>query len=264
MAPSGLSSGGEEDAHHPRRKSTKKLQKKRPTEAPANMEMPERLRRGDDEEEDLTVAASQGPSMFVDMNQSIWGMIAAAGSRVDFNERLEASSEEDEDDETQPTSQTTVLKQKAAKGKRHHRKVSGHKLLRSLPALPRLTKKKERERSKLSLEPTAEASSEASDRHASSEDDSPAEDTRLAPVMSRMLQAREEMASRPSFDLERVSGESSNDISESDAGPSKLARKLKEIFEFDKPEEVIVGTSFPSSCPFLSLSLPPDFLLGLN
>jgi sterol 3beta-glucosyltransferase len=243
MAPSGISSGGEEDAHQPRRKSTKKLQKKRPNDALSNMEMPERLRRGDDEgEEDLTVAAGQGPSMFVDMNQSIWGMIAAAGSRVDFNERLEASSE-DEDDETASTAQTTVLKQKSLKGDRHRRKISGHKLLRSLPALPRLAKsKKEHEPSKLSLEPTTEASSEVSDRHASSEDESAAEDARLAPVMSRMLQAREEMASRPSFDLERASGESIRDISESDTGPSKLARKLKEIFEFGKPEEVIVGT----------------------
>jgi sterol 3beta-glucosyltransferase len=250
MAPSGLSSGGEEEAPRPGRKSTKKLQKKRPTDEPATMEMPERLRRRDDDEEDLTVAASQGPTMF-DMNQSIWGMIAAAGSRVDFNERLEPSSEDEdegEDDETLPTAQTTILKGKSAKA-RHRGKLSGHKLLRSLPALPRLSKKKDREASKISLAPTIEAPGEESDGHLSQEEESTTEEERLAPVMSRMLQAREEMASRPSFDLERVSGESSRDASESETGPSKLAKKLKDIFEFDKPEEVIVGAFLQRQAP---------------
>ncbi|OAA59786.1 udp-glucose:sterol glycosyltransferase [Niveomyces insectorum RCEF 264] len=79
----------------------------------------------------------------------------------------------------------------------------------------------------------------------------------IAPVMSRMLEAEAELAAaRPSFDFDRRSldkfrgkggkgskggkGGDGDDEDEVDAGgPSALARKLMEIFEFETPEEVI-------------------------
>jgi sterol 3beta-glucosyltransferase len=65
---------------------------------------------------------------------------------------------------------------------------------------------------------------------------------RLAPVMSRMLEARAQMAARPSFDLDRLSGEQARDAESGETGPSELAKRLKDIFEFEEPEEVIEGT----------------------
>jgi sterol 3beta-glucosyltransferase len=56
-----------------------------------------------------------------------------------------------------------------------------------------------------------------------------------------MLEARAEMAARPSFDLERSSSDRSRDSESGDPGPRELAKRLKEIFEFDEPEEVIAG-----------------------
>jgi sterol 3beta-glucosyltransferase len=57
--------------------------------------------------------------------------------------------------------------------------------------------------------------------------------------MSRMLEAKAEMASRPSFDIERFSGEHSRPGVGGDS--SLLAQRLMEIFEFDEPEKVIEG-----------------------
>ena len=64
------------------------------------MEFPERLRRrdrGDDDEEVIRPNATTN-NVFMGVNQSIFGLITAAGSRVNFND-LGHSSDEDEDDE---------------------------------------------------------------------------------------------------------------------------------------------------------------------
>ncbi len=58
--------------------------------------------------------------------------------------------------------------------------------------------------------------------------------------MSRMLEARAEMEARPSFDLARMTEEPARMSDDGDeSGPSELAKKLKEIFEFDTAEEVV-------------------------
>ncbi|CAI4211682.1 unnamed protein product [Parascedosporium putredinis] len=256
MAPSDAHSDTEEDSRS--RHVPRKLQKRPPRES-STLDvpgMPERLRHGDDTgEEDLT-AASQGPTMYMDMNQSIFGLIAAAGHRLDFTDRFHPqSSDEEGDDENDadreddhhplPGSRTTIFKRHAmspkAHDKTHHRrKISGHKLLRSLPALPRLGKSRlKKEGSKLSAAPTS-PTDESDDNAPSAELEG---DKRYAPVMSRMLEARAEMAARPSFDLERLSGEVSRDAEPGELGISALARKLKDIFEFEEPEENEVAKS---------------------
>ncbi|KAJ9144670.1 Sterol 3-beta-glucosyltransferase [Pleurostoma richardsiae] len=232
------------------------------------MELPDRLREtlSDVERDDddlLPPAQSGGAGVFMNMNQSIFGLIAAAGSRVDFNNRFEGQSSDEEegdeeegaeaDDERSPgttmagagVAQTTVLrKPSGSKDRFHRRKISESKLLRSLPTLSRLsskTKSKSAAKGKR-LEPQIREESEPESTGVESPLDSPvtSAETRLAPVMSRMLEARAEMSSRPSFDLERLSGEKARTSgSETDTGPTDLAKRLMEIFQFDVPEEVI-------------------------
>ncbi|KAI0474936.1 hypothetical protein GGR56DRAFT_487275 [Xylariaceae sp. FL0804] len=280
MAPS------EEEAT--RRRVSSKLHKRRREGHRPTMELPDRLKdRGDEADEADVRPPRQGPHMFMNLNQSIFGLIAAAGSTVDFNDRFEGHSSDDdfeadarEKQQQQQLARTTVMrKSPSANNKdddneddgnddgkgRHRRRLSGQ-LLRSLPQLPRIASRSITQRSsKLKGSSTATTAGEServreqgegsSSRTTTSnrsqspaaafETSSKAEQTgRIAPVMSRMLEARAEMSARPSFDLERLSGEHRDGEGEGegegeDAGPSALARKLKEIFEFDHAEEVI-------------------------
>lgn len=210
---------------------------------------PEPLRESDaeDEEEDDT---TQGPPMFMNMNQSIFGLIATASSRVDFNDRFDgmSSDEEGEGSSSQHSrdhiAQTSIL-QPGGKGKDkgHRRKrLSEHKLLRSLPALPKLRSRHKSQPSRLSAPVETADESDVEDNGTLSP--APAltltrQDTQG--VMSRMLEAKADLSSRPSFDLDRLS----SDVSRSSDGEvvSALAKKLKEIFEFDTYEQVIEGLS---------------------
>ena len=233
-----------------KKRVTRKLQKKKRNESSLTVELPERLQSSDESDSDETVP-TQGPPMFVNMNQSIFGLIAAAGSRVDFNDRFDGSSSDEEDGHHGKDrnvggdlAKTSVLKgsRKDKDKDKHRRKLSGHKLLHSLPMLPKLRSKSKRQSSRLSS--TAEETNESSE--ASGANTPPAltltrHDSRLAPVMSRMLEARAEVSSRPSFDLDRLS----SDVSQTSEGElPPLAKKLMEIFEFDEPEQVIEGWCF--------------------
>lgn len=330
------------DDHHPARRVSRKLQKRRRDgEHTPTMELPERLKdHGEQAESEEEVLQPQGYTggMFMNMNQSIFGLIAAAGSQVDFADRFEGqSSDEEEDDDNDgsaqmamtvaggkapapgrhgrgrepfgfgPLSQTTILKkhrgnnapashQKSSGGNegKHRRKLSENRLLRSVQGLSRLSSSSKSKSSaggggsssKLSSwtksakqkessgsgttattaaaagsNKTTEATAEDEDAQTQQQQSSSSANTsqgggglapeieitrtdsaRLAPVMSRMLEARAEMAARPSFDLERLSSDMqrrSDGGGSDEAGPTELAKKLKEIFEFDKPEEVI-------------------------
>ncbi|KAB5511732.1 glycosyltransferase family 1 protein [Coniochaeta sp. 2T2.1] len=267
------------------RRVSKKLQKRRREDPHTpTMELPERLKEhGDDAdaEEDVLQPQGLGGGMFMNMNQSIFGLIAAAGSKVDFTDRFEGQSSDEEGDddgtaamamtEVRPgggglayarrdgrdalggtIAQTTVLKKPTGTvsgAKSHRRKVSENKLLRSVPGLSRLSSLKVRTKSK-SKSPTdhikeePEPTQDVSPSPADATFTSPAievthAEERVAPVMSRMLEARAQMASRPSFDLDRLSSKQRGDMDSDAAGPTELARRLKDIFLFDHPEEVI-------------------------
>ena len=130
----------------------------------------------------------------------------------------------------------------SSSSKSHRRKFSDSKLLRSVPVLSRLaTKSREKAAAKASKEKIQELDDDDSPMSPSPK--SPAIEITRAPVMSRMLEARAEMAARPSFDLERLSGEYRDLPEDDDTGPTELAKKLRDIFEFDHPEEVIEGRS---------------------
>ncbi|KAM0496662.1 hypothetical protein ACHAP8_007240 [Fusarium lateritium] len=212
---------------------------------------PEPLRESDsDDSTDEHNDPTQAPPMFMNMNQSIFGLIAQASNRVDFNDRFDGMSSDEEGESSQNTrtesiARTSIL-QPISKGKEkvhRRRKLSEHKLLRSLPALPKLRSRHKSQSSNLPA--PAEAADEADDEDGDGGlSPAPAltltrQDTqgRLAPVMSRMLEAKADLSSRPSFDLDRLS----SDVSRSSDGDevSALSKKLKEIFEFDEFEQVI-------------------------
>ncbi|KAK5993084.1 Sterol 3-beta-glucosyltransferase [Cladobotryum mycophilum] len=239
------SRASEGDRESSPRHGPNRLHKKRREDTASTIELPEPLRQSDDNAGEETTFA-EGSPMSVNMNQSIFGLIAAAGSRVDFNDRFDGSSS-DEDDGTghkeasrreHELAQTTILEGLKGRRKSHKKRLSGHRLLKSFATLPKRKSKSDKEFSRLS-EPTLEVeehsqTSESSSAVASSETK---EELRLAPVMSRMLEAKAEMASRPSFDLERRSGDVGRTDDNDDASP--LAKRLMEIFEFDEPERVI-------------------------
>jgi sterol 3beta-glucosyltransferase len=228
------------------------------------MDFPEQLQHKDgdeDQEEDvLPIGLGNGNHSFMNLNQSIFGLIAAAGPKVDFNDRFEGnSSEEEEPDESDndgahpkhkegpaagKLAQTTVLKQPASKTSQHHRrKFSDSKLMKSVPILSRLSTKS---RSKRENKEAVSQIQEESEPESSAGDGKASQEIRLAPMMSRMLDARAEMSARPSFDLERRSIDRRDESSETtDPGPSELSKRLQKIFDFDEPEELISGWTLP-------------------
>ncbi|KAG9232353.1 sterol 3-beta-glucosyltransferase [Amylocarpus encephaloides] len=223
-----------------KKRVTRKLTKKRKEGHQVTMEIPERFKDGDDAEEDYTTLA--GGNAY--MNQSVFGMIAAAGSQVDFNARFDAQSSDEEEDSTAPSGSSDlqvgkIRKEKIGKTETPKRKFSENKLLRSLPRLGTKSKSKSKSRSKKTSpkepsSPVPESPSEPEQRTPSIQLSRMA--SRDAPVMSRMLSARAELSLRPSFDLPRSDMEGDDAGA---AGSSILARRLKEIFHFEKAEDVI-------------------------
>src|SRR5271155_510497 len=76
-----------------RRKLTKK--NKNPRRMPST-HIPERLRGGEDEDEDVTAPNKAAPTPAQYLNQSVFSMIAAAGSRTNFNARFDESSDSED------------------------------------------------------------------------------------------------------------------------------------------------------------------------
>lgn len=226
------------------------------------LELPERL-RDDDEPSPDDQPQAQGPPMFVNMNQSIFGLIAAAGSRIDFNDRFDEESSSSEvgsgdeepkdgsnsNDEQPSLAKTTYFSRSSSKGekdKSHRRRISGHKLLKSLPTLPKLKAKSKSAPDKLPAH-TEESDSQSSE-HSPEQSATPViqltrAKTERLPVMSRMLEAQAEMSSRPSFDIDSRTTELAKGSLDNEV--SALAHRLMQIFEFDEPEQVVEGEDFP-------------------
>lgn len=215
----------------------RKLIKKRREGHQATMEIPERFKDGDDEDDDCTAPKGQNGLM----NQSVFGMIAAAGSQVDFNARFDGQSSEDED--APPDSSTRKERTQTGYKPRpeqtsapsmpenHRRKFSESRIIRSLSHLGR-------KGSQAKTSPHRTASPAASE---SPSTEAPPTVPRGQPIMSQMLEAQAELSSRPSFDVPRRPEEPGRLETSEEGVPSSLAIRLMEIFEFDKPEEVIEG-----------------------
>lgn len=223
-----------------KKRVARKLTKRRKEGHQVTMDIPERFRDGDDADEDYTAP----PDSKAYMNQSVFGMITAAGSQVDFNARFDAQSSDEEDESGEPSSQSsekevqihkTRQDRPAGKSDKHKRKFSEHKLLRSIPGLGSKSKTKSPPKSG---PPSRESTSESLTPQIQVERTPSHRD---APVMSRMLEAKAELSMRPSFDMKRPSVDRTGTDDMGESTSSSLAKRLKEIFEFEKAEDVIEG-----------------------
>lgn len=246
----------------PKRRVARKLTKRRKEERVYTMEIPKKFEEGDDVEEDCTAPRGLGGAM---INQSVFGMIAAAGSQVDFNTRFEGS--EDDDEESNEDTARQSRDQIVPGAKENHRdcqepfgdmekpkpkrKLTDNKLLRSLSHLGH-AHRKHKPTSKLPTllsESTSDASKSSNTGSSEHKEDMADMDTteklpsRGPPVMGQMLDAREQAAAeRPSFESRGsldLLQESSN--SSADDPALNLAKRLMEIFQFEEPEPVIEG-----------------------
>lgn len=241
MAPS-LDTAGEDL----KRRVGRKLTKRRREGHQVTMDIPERFRDGDDADEDVT--KPKGQQMF--MNQSVFGMIAAAGSQVDFNARFEGQSSDEEDESPEPNRRdessdrskpVPEINPSATSTSKHRRKFSENKLSKSLQNLAIRTKRgptgsKGKADKKTTQEETVESPTIEVTRTRTNTTTS-----KGRPVMSQMLDAKAELAQRPSFDLPRHSSDRTMIGEEADNGVSSLAKRLMQIFGFDTPEDVIEG-----------------------
>jgi sterol 3beta-glucosyltransferase len=226
----------------------RRLTKRRATPRRVSMEFPERLRGGDNTHENVTAGATSRA-----MNQSIFSMIAAAGSTADFQSRFDEPSSESEDEGTEDeglsqTVPTLTTTQKSTPSDLRPTKSSESKSQRSC-SKNRLIKSMH----KLKLKPIRERKSISSaDDHMSasqilaprpkaaepSEPESPEPVSGEAPMLSRILKAEAEMK-ETAHEVDMADQDATVDTSSKHTAPVSLAQRLMEIFEFEKPEEVI-------------------------
>ena len=228
----------------------RKLTKKRKPLRASSVQYPARLKEGEDAQEDVTAAKGE-PAQH--LNQSVFSMIAAAGSKVDFNARFEEEESSDSDDENQASANAdgveehsshlqtqTQLDKQHEDGllRREPSRPQGQLVeSRSLRSLPKLDLRTIKERKYMS-QSLRLPSSETLSQH-----DGPTGVTpRNAPVMSMMLEAQAELTpSTPHLDIKNtgVIGESQDVIGKETL--TSLGTRLMEIFGFEGPEEVVSG-----------------------
>lgn len=252
----------------------KLVKKKRPQRLPS-VHYPERLQPGEDVQDDVTAPKGTLPQY---MNQSVFGMIAAAGSKSDFHARFDDDSSGSDDEtevprflraddgtSTKPSGRSTAEQQaesqraedeyaEAQPGYPTKRWVIGKdgqkrpesRLRRSIPRLNLRTIKEKNYMSESTILPSPDAESPPRRPNVATPRD--------APVMSRMLEAQAQVDSA-------VTGlEKGMDVGEMPKmskskglraeGKISLATRLKEIFGFEKPEEVVSG---PLDVKFLAI-----------
>lgn len=219
--------------------------------------LPERLKDDHDAQVDFT--APPGASGSRDghvpyMQQSIFSMIAAVGSKSDFHTRFDDSSDSEGDGESRrrkpsrkipPTAAGTPLKeaensnrptdtktQPEERGRRHRRTISENRLLRPFKTTSSFRKGKEQT---IQIEP---ASSDELSRVPSPRRPRSAT-PRAAPVLSRMVEAQ------ALFDPKAVPEHPPSTAKGTNHDPqqpvsSALSVRLMEMFGYESPEKVVV------------------------
>ena len=228
----------------------RKLTKKRKPLRASSVQYPARLKEGEDAQEDVTAAKGE-PAQH--MNQSVFSMIAASGSKVDFNARFEEEESSNSDDEPQASPITDEVEEhsnhphtRTKLDEKHEGNISTGKPrrpwaesveyrgLRSLPKLDLRTIKEQKYMSQSLCLP----SSEDLNQYGSLTGVTP----RDVPVMSMMLEAQAELSPPTSpMEIGNVRTEDSHFAVGEDV-PTGLMVRLMEIFGFDKPEVVVSGT----------------------
>lgn len=252
-----------------RRRSGPKLNKKRPkrfsaSAAPrsASMEIPDRFRDGDDAQEDVCAPKDRSAQY---MGQSVFAMMAAAGSTTDFQSRFDDGSssgddnevEEEEEEENRKRSKDARPKKGSAQAtgsedtdadaerettdtknrtRKQRKRLSERKLLRSLPKL-RIKSSRGRPRNQ-----DSQSASGSKDVASQSSTDDEVEGIRNdAPMMSRVLQAQARM--KASRSPSAGQGAKESDAMIRSTKPSTLSQRLKDIFDFEDLEDVISGNT---------------------
>lgn len=217
--------------------------------------IPERLKHdGDDAQVDFTAppggAGSRDGHMHY-MQQSIFSMIAAVGSRSDFHTRFEESSEsEGEGDEREEKSRPSDVVSSSAgathenveaeipeegpqstledRGRSHRRTISDKKLLSPLE--------------RLSLKHGKMSASQTVDSHRITPPRRPRSATpRAAPVLSRMVEAKARLDKKtPSTERPQPQPEDDTQKDPQEQSASLLSTRLMDMFGFQRPEKVIV------------------------
>ncbi|KAL5354193.1 Sterol 3-beta-glucosyltransferase [Pseudogymnoascus australis] len=226
----------------------RKLTKKRREDRRVTMEIPPRFEDGDDADEDCTAPKGQNGLI----NQSVFGMIAAAGSQADFHARFDGQDSDDDEDETtephdasrlseassDPITSKDSTDERRSRHMFHRRNLSDNKLLRSLSQLGSRNRSKQAQLSTASSDPVTPEKDKDIER-----DHMTRSPFKGPPIMSQMLEAKAAAVQRASFDSRRsdfISGQSDG-ADGGEGSPSDLAIRLMEIFEFESPELVIDG-----------------------
>ena len=216
----------------------RKLTKRRKPLRTSSVQYPDRLKEGDDVNEDVTAPKGQSGQY---MNQSVFSMIAAAGSKVDFHARFEGESSDSEDDD-QASSKPPIFEEQLerrrddtatrSRSKRQQEKSVEGRGLRHLPKLNLKTIKEKNYMSQSVWLPSEKVPSDV---------ESPKGVTpRDAPVMGKMLEAQATLSPTTQLsDIEKHLSEDDKDV----GSPTSLRTRLMEIFGFESPEEVISGMS---------------------
>ena len=230
-----------------KRPPRKLVKKKRPEQ---RLQFPRGLELGEDAEHDVTTPQGQAPQLF-HLNQSVFSLIAAAGSKSDFHGGFDEDSS-GSDTEQEAHSSTTESAAKLAtepklEKKDHESALSGKprpkldtgqrrrsesKLLRSLPKLNIRTK---RERNYMSQSMILPPKREGSHSPMSP----PAATPRDAPVMSRILEAQAQLEQEPEEEIQEDGSSILKAEPKEERRPVSLEQRLMEIFGLSGPEEVV-------------------------
>ena len=254
------------------KKPTRKLIKRRKPQRLSSVQYPERLQAGDDVQDDVTAPRGNMPLM----NQSVFSMIAAAGSKSDFHARFDENSSGSEDEPELPdilgivphgiahpaihsAEETHDNKSEKPKSGRDGKKRYESRLRRSLPKLNLRTAK---EKSYMSQSTILQPSRDASPRRLSN-----VATPRDAPVMSRMLEAQAKMTSSgagigddtDTMEASQILEPKKVEVTETS---NNLVTRLMEIFGFEQPEEVISGGHNISSTFIVLLTLCQSIRAG--
>ena len=236
-----------------KRRIGRKLTKKKLPQRDSSVQFPDRLQGGEDIHEDVAAPNTRAGQS---MNQSVFSMIAAAGSKTDFHARFDEDESSDSGGERDGLNRPPVGTQNAvaesrtgvedpqvvtplqANSGRKRSILSGHKFTRALPRMHLRTQKEKDYMSQSTRLPSLDTPVTG---NSTIESPTP----RDAPVMSRMLEAQAQL-SASTLGVEIPLNEELSPVEESNV-PTSLALRLKTIFGYRNPEEVISGKYSRSS-----------------
>ena len=186
----------------------------------------------DDSQED---AAAMGGSPVFNMNQSIFQMITAAGSKANLNKGYESSDSEDIDRDDSNGVSHNVLRSVAMLKKPTRSRSRDKRMLQSTPHLRLRTR----------LETFAEQDGDSDD----GEDKTagPSSPNRIPVSTETSVLQPNLLSAALSASMAKNEGEAITYEEDEKEAEADLATKLMEIFGFSEPEEVISGIRYTCS-----------------